>query len=273
VGTGFLFGKLVLPDLSVSHLILYRLVFACAGFIVVLAGRWTTVGRDDWPLVLLAGVVGVPLVYLIQFEGLARTTVAHASLMVGAMPILLGLAAAVIARERLTLRHWILLLVSASGALLIASGPNEPGDSGRGPSVVGDALVLLSLLAAVAWVLTSKRLMARYNSGFVSALVQIVGTVMLIAWVVPTAGLPPFDLPLRVWLIVGAQGLLATTTATLLWNWGIVRVPMSEAGVFVNLEPVVGALLGVIVLGEHLGWTGVLGGVLIVGAAVAVTRK
>ncbi|HZM60874.1 MAG TPA: DMT family transporter, partial [Vicinamibacterales bacterium] len=161
-GTGFLFGKLVLPDLSVSHLILYRLVFACAGFIVVLAGRWTTVGGDDWPLVLLAGVVGVPLVYLIQFEGLARTTVAHASLMVGAMPILLGLAAAVIARERLTLRHWILLLVSAAGALLIASGPNEPGDSGRGPSVIGDALVLLSLLAAVAWVLTSKRLMARY---------------------------------------------------------------------------------------------------------------
>jgi drug/metabolite transporter (DMT)-like permease len=248
-------------------------VFACAGFIVVLAGRWTTVGGDDWPLVLLAGVVGVPLVYLIQFEGLARTTVAHASLMVGAMPILLGLAAAVIARERLTLRHWILLLVSAAGALLIASGPNEPGDSGRGPSVIGDALVLLSLLAAVAWVLTSKRLMARYNSGFVSALVQIVGTVMLIAWVVPTAGLPPFDLPLRVWLIVGAQGLLATTTATLLWNWGIVRVPMSEAGVFVNLEPVVGALLGVIVLGEHLGWTGVLGGVLIVGAALAVTRS
>ena len=88
----------------------------------------------------------------------------------------------------------------------------------------------------VAWVLTRKPLMARYDSGFVSALVQIVGTVMLIAWVVPTAGLPPFDLPLRVWLIVGA-------------------------------------LLGVIVLGEHLGWTGVLGGVLIVGAAVAVTRR
>jgi hypothetical protein len=30
--------------------------------------------------------------------------------------------------------------------------------------VIGDALVLLSLLAAVAWVLTSKRLMARYDS-------------------------------------------------------------------------------------------------------------
>ena len=147
--------------------------------------------------------------------------------MVGAMPILLGLAAAVVARERLTLRHWILLLVSAAGALLIASGSNEHGDSGRGPSVIGDALVLLSVLAAVTWVLTSKRLMARYDSGFVSALVQIVGTVR-----------------------ADVRGR---------------RVRQPRAGR--------GALLGVIVLGEHLGWSGVLGGVLVVGAAVAVTRR
>jgi drug/metabolite transporter (DMT)-like permease len=71
---------------------------------------------------------------------------------------------------------------------------------------------------------------------------------------------------------MAAQGLLATTAAAMLWNWGVSRVPMSEAGVFVNLEPVVGSVLGMALLGDRLGWTGIAGGLLIVGAAVAVTR-
>jgi drug/metabolite transporter (DMT)-like permease len=46
-------------------------------------------------------------------------------------------------------------------------------------------------------------------------------------------------------------------------------VPTSQAGIFLNFEPVVGALLGVFVLHETLGWTAAAGGVLIVGVAVA----
>jgi drug/metabolite transporter (DMT)-like permease len=40
--------------------------------------------------------------------------------------------------------------------------------------------------------------------------------------------------------------------------------------VFINLEPVVGAILGVLVLSEKLGPYGILGGVLVVGSAVYV---
>jgi drug/metabolite transporter (DMT)-like permease len=75
-------------------------------------------------------VFGVPLVYLIQFEGLARTTVAHASLMVAMFPILLGVAAAALAGERVPMRRWMLLLVSAIGALLIVSGLGWSGIAG-----------------------------------------------------------------------------------------------------------------------------------------------
>jgi len=50
----------------------------------------------------------------------------------------------------------------------------------------------------------------------------------------------------------------------------LAQVPASQAGVFINLEPVVGAILGVAVLHDVLGPYGVLGGVLVVGAAVFV---
>jgi drug/metabolite transporter (DMT)-like permease len=45
------------------------------------------------------------------------------------------------------------------------------------------------------------------------------------------------------------QGLLDTASTTLLWNWGLKRVPASQAGIFVNLEPLVGAILGVSLIG------------------------
>jgi drug/metabolite transporter (DMT)-like permease len=271
-GTGFLLGKIALVQLTPSHLILYRLLLACVGFVPVLLIQRPRIRREDWPTVWLAGIFGIPLVYLIQFEGLARTTVAHASLMVAMMPILLGIAGAAVAHERLTITHWVLLAVSAVGALLIAAGATSVDGSITGPTLLGDALVVGSLVAGVGWVLASKRLMRRYDPSSVGAVVTVAGTVSLAAWVLAVDGRPPTYLAPRVWAALAASGLLATTTANLLWNWGVSRVPVSEAGVFVNLEPVVGTLLGVTLLGDRLGWTGVAGGLLIIGAALAVTR-
>jgi drug/metabolite transporter (DMT)-like permease len=271
-GTGFLLGKIALVQLTPSHLILYRLLLACVGFVPVLLIQRPRIRREDWPTVWLAGIFGIPLVYLIQFEGLARTTVAHASLMVAMMPILLGIAGVAVARERLTIAHWVLLAVSAVGALLIAAGARSADGSSTGPTLLGDALVVGSLVAGVGWVLASKRLMRRYDPSSVGAVVTVAGTASLAAWVLAVDGRPPTHLAPQVWAALAASGLLATTTANLLWNWGVSRVPVSEAGIFVNLEPVVGTLLGVTLLGDRLGWTGVAGGLLIIGAALAVTR-
>jgi drug/metabolite transporter (DMT)-like permease len=69
------------------------------------------------------------------------------------------------------------------------------------------------------------------------------------------------------------SGLLCTATTTLLWNWGIHHVPASRAGIFLNLEPAVGSLLGVELLGEHLGPYAWVGGGLILAAAVALTAR
>jgi drug/metabolite transporter (DMT)-like permease len=68
-------------------------------------------------------------------------------------------------------------------------------------------------------------------------------------------------------------GLGCSAAAYALWNWGVGRVPASRAGVFLNLEPLVGALLGVLVLGDAWGPQTVVGGAMILGAAVVVSRQ
>jgi drug/metabolite transporter (DMT)-like permease len=270
-GTGFLFGKIALTELAVPHMILYRLTLAACGFLPIVMIRGLAVRRRDWPTVLVAAAVGVPMLFLIQFEGLARTTVSHAALMVGTAPILLGIAAALFAHERLDARRWLLLATSTIGALLIVFGTPSRAD-GQGPTAIGDLLVVVSLFAGVGWILLCKQLMTKYRPSVITAVVMITGTILLDAWVLMTSGPPPIDLSARVWLALAAQGVFATTAATLLWNWGVAHVPASEAGVFVNLEPALGAVLGVMILGETLGWTGVAGGALIITAAVTMTK-
>ncbi len=66
-------------------------------------------------MLLLSAFFGIPVQFLLQFHGLALTTVSHASLMVGAMPVLLAVAAALFAgRERLDRIGWLALLAPPS---------------------------------------------------------------------------------------------------------------------------------------------------------------
>ncbi len=167
-----------------------------------------------------------------------------------------------------------MVFASTLGAALIAFGASS-GEGGAQASLTGDLLVALSLIAAVAWILISQRLMktGRYSPVTASAYIMTAGALMVAVWVIVTEGLPPVHLSALTWASVAASGLLATTVTTYLWNWGLARVPASQAGVFLNLEPVVGAVLGVILLHDVLGSYAILGGMLVIGAAIHVAAK
>ena len=108
-GTGFFFGKIALRELSVGHMVLYRLTFGSLGMLPVMLLHRQRFSRNEWLTLLVSASLGVPVQFLIQFEGLAHTTVSHASLMVGAMPVVLALGASIFAHERLDRIGWAAL--------------------------------------------------------------------------------------------------------------------------------------------------------------------
>jgi len=276
-GTGFYFGKIDLVEMSVGHMLLYRFLFACVGLIPIMLMQRTTPRLHDLPVFLVTAALYVPVQSIVQFEGLARTTVSHASLMVGTVPLLLALGAVLFTKERLDGRGWLLLTVSTIGAALIVFQAHSNTAASGGPSLLGDVLVLVSMFTSIAWVLVTQ-CMEHFGSGYsaatMSAYIIAFGTAMLAAWVLTTEGLPPVaGISMRAWVALAAQGLLATTLPTLLWNWALMRVTAARAGIFVNVEPIVGTALGVVLLRESLGLAAMLGGVLIIGAAVAFTYR
>jgi drug/metabolite transporter (DMT)-like permease len=268
-GLGFFFGKIAFAQFGVGHFVLYRFVFAVAGLLPVLkAPRFSA---REWKLLLAASFLGIPLQFMIQFHGLKLTTVSHAALMVGTMPVILATGATIFTQERLDWKGWLALFGSTTGvALIVLSGGR--GVIGGG-NLWGDLLVVASLVIALAWILLNQHLMAGGRSPLaVTTWGVIAGTAMLAVWVLLSDGPPPVrGIRLNVWLAVAASGLLCTAASTLLWNWGIHHAPASRAGVFLNIEPALGSVLGVALLGDRLGPIAWAGGALILGAAVVLT--
>ena len=270
-GTGFLFGKIAFGEMNVSENVGYRFVFGSLALTPILWTRRVRFrDRHASLLLLAASVVGIPVQFLLQFKGLELTTVSHASLIVGTLPVLLALSSAVFFKDKLKSYEYGLMLLSAAGTVLIAFSKKSSG--GPQPTLQGDLLVFVSMFAALVMILISKRLISEYGSLQITAAMITIGTVILLVWIEATHPLR-FHFSSRVWLAVIAQGVLATTAAYVLWNWGLARVPAARAGVFLNLEPLVGTLLGLLLLHESLGYLGIAGGVLILLSAAYFSRS
>jgi drug/metabolite transporter (DMT)-like permease len=272
-GCGFFFGKIALAEMNVGAMVFYRFAFATLGLLPLLLTHRPRFNRSEWRTLLLASLLGVPLQFLLQFKGLSLTTVSHASLMVGTMPVILAVGAVVYAHERLTPLRWAALALSTTGACLIALGAVHH-TGGNGPTLAGDLLVVLSLGIALFWILLNQRLMLLHSHIVVTAYGIAAGTLMLAIAVPITYGLPPVHgVSWKAWAALAASGLLCTATTTLLWNWGMTQVPASQAGVLLNMEPLIGSLFGVFLLHERLGPLAWLGGAMILTAAISLTTR
>ena len=270
--------------MNVEHMVLYRFLFACVGMAPVMITQRVRLTASELRTLLLAALFGIPIQFLLQFHGLALTTVSHASLMVGAMPVLLAVAAVVFAGERLDWLSWLALCGSTAGAAMVVLGGTHATTGRETPSLQGDLLVVASLMTALAWILLSKKLMQTHSPPVVTAYTIYSGTVMLIIWITNSRLLafvlqrkaepmPFVHVSTTAWLALAISGLLCTATTTLLWNWGIHHVPASRAGVFLNIEPALGSILGVELLGEKLGPYAWLGGALILVGAITLTTR
>jgi drug/metabolite transporter (DMT)-like permease len=289
-GTGFYFWRLALNEMSVEHMVLYRFLFASLGLLPILL---VNVGRfrftaGELRILLISSALGIPIQFILQFHGLALTTVSHASLMVGSIPVLLAASAVLFGGETMDRIGWLALAGSTLGvSLIVLGGSRGPAAHGE-PSLAGDLLVVASLITSLAWILLSKKLMLTHSPLVVSSCSILAGTAMLAVVVLGPWLLNPVLRPIThrefqppplahvshtAWIALIMSGLFCTATTTLLWNWGIHHVPASRAGVFLNIEPALGSFLGVRLLGEHLGPFAWVGGVLILTAAVTLTTR
>lgn len=265
-GLGFPLGKLALAEVAPAHLVLLRFLVAGIAALPFALGSREARALFRSPAVLCAGLF-YGVAFLVQFEGLAGVTVTLAALLVGAMPALIAVASRLMG-EPVTRGSWAGVVAATLGAALIAG---KPGGAG---TPWGIALSLVSLLIFLGWLLAAKRAPETGPAMALPAATVVIATLVILPIALVLHGMPPLRLSGVAWGGIVGQGLLSTLLATAAWNFGAARVSNAAAGVFINIEPLIGAVLGIGLFGDPAGFTIIAGGVLIiVGSVVTVLAE
>jgi O-acetylserine/cysteine efflux transporter len=208
------------------------------------------------PGVVLAGAGGYGGVILLQNVGIQQTSVTHASLIVGAVPVLVAVISAAVGRGTATVFAWVGSLVALVGVGLVAGG------GGAGTSLAGDLLVLASVSGSAAFIVAQPRLLAGRDAGAVTAVQLAAGGLFALPFAI-AGGLPAAPSSATPIVAVVALALTGTALAFWLFAWAQSHVSAEVAGAFVNLEPLVGAATGAVVFHDAVGGVQMLGGLAI----------
>jgi drug/metabolite transporter (DMT)-like permease len=209
------------------------------------------------PAVIAGGAVGYGAVILLQNAGIERTSVTHAALIVGAVPVLVAVIAAALGHGTAAATAWIGSLLALAGVGLVAGG------GGTGTSLEGDLLVLASVTGSAGFIVAQPRLLAGRDAGAVTAVQLASGGVAVLPFAVLVEGMPAAPATATPVVALVALALAGTALAFSLFAWAQTRVPAEVAGAFVNLEPLVGAATGAVAFHDAVGGPQLLGGVMI----------
>ncbi len=271
-------GKVALRDLNPIELNALRFLIASLVLAPALIRGWRGIPRDRRSLASLAALALLGFVFNKAFEyfGLALSTASDVALLISTESLFTAVLSWTLLRERVTAAGVAALGVGMAGVYLIVERgfiPNLGGAAGSG-RIIGDLLVIFSLLLESGYTILGKRTLAQMPPLlFISA--TLIGS--LFVWIpagaISVARLGTPHLSLAGWLGVCYMALVATALGYWLWFRALAVVDASTAAPTLFIQPLLGAALGVWLLHDSLTWATWLGGGLIFSSLLLVMRQ
>jgi drug/metabolite transporter (DMT)-like permease len=258
-----------IPPISLAVLRIGQGGLVLAAILLVVAPDLLRVRWERLRLFALLGLVLFALFPLTFNIGLRYTEASRGAVMLATMPIWSALLGR-IAGERLSRRQVAGVGLSVVGIGLAFVEPGRAFDADV-MSLVGDGLLLLTGLLGALYGLVAKRVLKVDSAATVTTYAMLFGALVLlpaaiVEGVVPAVG----DLTWQLLGLVVFLGVLGGSAAFFLWTWALSRLTPTQVAVYVNLNPVVAALLAILLLGERrsllfvVGFLAVVTGVLLV---------
>ena len=241
--------------------------------------NWLPTGRQTWRTLTLIAITGVLGYQLFFMNGMRFTAAGDASLIITFNPIFTVLLAAPMLGQQITRKMFVGLFCGFIGVAVVTGwSPNT--DIPFEDRILGDFMILL---ASLNWAMTTnntKRMMEQRNGEQKATTLEIVvwysliGTFLLTpfaAWETWQHGIP--EPTLTDWYAIIYLAAISTVLAYYWFAIGVEKLGATAASSYIFLMPVFGVLGGVILLNENIGWTLLLGFILIVIGVRVVQRE
>lgn len=236
----------------------YLVSVVCLYGILKWKGGHKKIAKEHWPYLLILDGLGYFAAIILQLGGTALLSGSLASLINSLNPVMISILAAVFLKEKITWKNVLSIVVSLIGVYIIL---------GNGSMQINPLGILLSAGSVVLWSAASVSI--RKISGYYDPVqIALYGMCIALLFNIPAAVLEnifmtqshPTAVALLACLFVAVFG---TAVAHTCWNKSLQLLSASTCSMFYPLQPLVSAVLGVLLLHEVITWQFVVGAVLI----------
>lgn len=268
-GFTFVVAKLTLqefPPMSLAFLRFALATLLISPFLFTEKNK-IEIQKEDLPWLFAIGVLMVTLNIAFFYTGLLRTNVISASVLTMIIPIFSVFLGWTFFKEKVYVVNLAGIALGLLGAILIIGLPTLAFGGQISPQVIiGDILIILASISWVAGAVISRKMLKKYSSLTITTIMFGTG---VITFLLPAINeyLQNPGWPSQVtWL--GIFGLVFIAVASsicayFLFEWGLAKIGVIQANLFHYIEVPIAATLAIIVLGENLQFSFIIGGLLI----------
>lgn len=212
--------------------------------------------------------------YLLFLQGLALTSANNAEVLIQLAPVLFGLGAIAIFKERYTLRQWAGMAVLVLGFVLFFNEQLRTLITGASNYLIGSSLIIIAAAAWAVYALAQKQLLQQLSSANVMLIIFGGCALMFSPVAAPQKIFTISPLHLATLLFCGLNTLIAYGAfAEALENWEASRVSavisLAPLCTLVAVE-IVSSLMPNLIAPEPLTILGIVGAILVVSGCMAI---
>jgi len=254
-GLSFVAASMVLTTLSPVILATVRFIIAAAIYSPVIVWEYRRGNRPslaDLKELALFGFLSISIYFWLQYTGVQYAGAGVSAVLVtGLIPVLTGLAGAVLLKERFNLRRGLGIALGLTGVALIAL-PKLIFGSVDWLFLVGVACLLGNAVCWSMYSTLSRRLMKRIGKPLmVTAYTTLWGMLFLLPMSLTSDWGALSALTTSQWVSILYLAVVCSTGGYLLWNYALSKTEAVKASVWLYLEPVAAfigsfALFGVV---------------------------
>lgn len=248
-GSSFIAMKVAVMAMAPPLVIFWRMLLGSLLFLpLLLRLRGVRYRKGDWRWLALMALFEPGLYFLFECYALRLTSASQAGMVAAILPLMVAAGAWVFIGERPGARSWWGFSLAVVGVVWLSVG-GQASEHAPNP-LLGNFLEFLAMVSAVGYMLLLKRLSATYSPWFLTAVQAVLGC-LFFSPALLIFPLEPRAIPVEAVLAVVYLGSVVTIVAYGFYNYGMSRLPASQAGAFVNLIPVCAVGLGWLLLGER----------------------
>ncbi len=227
--------------------------------------------RSEWPLLILLAVLAIPLNQCMFLYGLQFTLPTHAALLYATTPIWVYLLSAWRREESMTGFKTIGILIALAGVLVFFA---EKGLAMKTDYLLGDSLILIAVWSWAIYTVLGRPMVKQKGAVVVTSYALILGTFMYFPFGLYLAyGFDYSGVTWIGWSGIAYTAILTSVVAYIIWYWSMKHMEPSRTAIFMNLQPIVTALLAYAIMGERLSTGSVVSGAIILLGVYIVQKQ